>query len=321
MRRRDNKPSSTTEYEQKEEYQRRQRTQTPEIKPDIYRHRSLSNSSMDCTPYDPNYHRRGSAADYHQGAVPPPPQFTPAPSTPTRMSSHLQFGHTAQHAVPPPPPPPHQQPQYPPPSPVTSHPPQSMHQSQQLRPVQQQSRLPPHLSNTYAQNSPSMPEYAPKSAATVIPPYTRTGPEVHPTSSAIATRQRPTPTRIKTCVLPPIQDRSISESPRDRLSISDLCEPKTRHGNPSHLPSLTSHFPPQLVVDDEEPRPAARDGKKRAFEDSFNDAGNHQRLNNRRRQEDPHMRDNSLMPGHDEPVGTGQILVRGANGRLRTWEL
>ncbi|KAI1083893.1 velvet factor-domain-containing protein [Whalleya microplaca] len=83
MRRRDTKASAASEYENnvEDEYARRNRTQTPEA----YRARSVSNSSMDRTPYGSD--RRPSNAEY--GAPPPPPLYQGAQPP----SSMLNFGH------------------------------------------------------------------------------------------------------------------------------------------------------------------------------------------------------------------------------------
>ncbi|KAJ2905139.1 hypothetical protein MKZ38_006216 [Zalerion maritima] len=108
MRRREKKPAATGgnnyEAKQKEEFECRQRTQTPEIKPDPYRARSLSNASMDRNPYPDPYARRPSVSEYSQKAPPPPPPpYGGAPHTPTNAGGHLHFGHAATHHYPPPP--------------------------------------------------------------------------------------------------------------------------------------------------------------------------------------------------------------------------
>ncbi|KAI0011730.1 velvet factor-domain-containing protein [Xylariaceae sp. FL0662B] len=85
MRRRDTKASAASEYDNnvEDEYSRRNRTQTPEA----YRARSVSNSSLDRTPYGPE--RRPSNAEY--GGPPPPPLYQSGQPP----SSMLNFGHGA----------------------------------------------------------------------------------------------------------------------------------------------------------------------------------------------------------------------------------
>ncbi|RYP04158.1 hypothetical protein DL765_010291 [Monosporascus sp. GIB2] len=124
------KPSAGADYEDnaEEEYNRRRRTQTPEV----LRPRSVSNTSMDATPYGHDHSRRPSNADY--GHHPPPPPMY-QPNQPGRI---LSFGHGGQDCAPPvyapPPPPPGplstpvspaHPPQYHPTSQVSSYPPPS----------------------------------------------------------------------------------------------------------------------------------------------------------------------------------------------------
>ena len=79
MRRRDGKGGADND----DEYARRQRTQTPEGR--AFRDRSMSNESVQRTPYGPDAARRPAGHEYH--AAPPPPGFGP-PSG----GSHLSFG-------------------------------------------------------------------------------------------------------------------------------------------------------------------------------------------------------------------------------------
>ena len=87
MRRRDGKGGNGDYENAEDEYNRRRRTETPEVQREAYRARSMSGSA-ERTPYSADSQRRGSGVEY-----PPPPPHYHHPQTPTSGggSGHLHF--------------------------------------------------------------------------------------------------------------------------------------------------------------------------------------------------------------------------------------
>lgn len=86
MRRRDGKPSGG-DYEKEEEAARSRRTQTPDIRKDQMRGRSVSNSSEQRAPYSAVSERRPSEMDAYPAPPPPPPAPITVPIAHSRYGS------------------------------------------------------------------------------------------------------------------------------------------------------------------------------------------------------------------------------------------
>ncbi|KAG7139817.1 Developmental and secondary metabolism regulator VEL1 like protein [Verticillium longisporum] len=97
MRRRDGKPSGG-DYEKEEEAARSRRTQTPDIRKDQMRGRSVSDSSEQRAPYSAVSERRPSEMDAYP-APPPPPAPIAVPNAHSRYGSDASSNGYAPHHI------------------------------------------------------------------------------------------------------------------------------------------------------------------------------------------------------------------------------
>ncbi|KAM0272900.1 hypothetical protein ACHAQH_008504 [Verticillium albo-atrum] len=98
MRRRDGKPSGG-DYEKEEEAARSRRTQTPDLREDQMRGRSVSNSSEHRAPYSAVSERRPSEMDAYPPAPPPPPAPITVPNAHSRYGSDASSQGYAPHHI------------------------------------------------------------------------------------------------------------------------------------------------------------------------------------------------------------------------------
>ncbi|KAL2021582.1 hypothetical protein VTK56DRAFT_7081 [Thermocarpiscus australiensis] len=297
MRRRDGK--GTGDYDNGEdEYARRRRTATPDIRPDYNRARSMS-GSVERTPYSADSQRRPSIADYqsqyaaqsapsgghlqflganpnsqypaqppHSFAQPPPHSVPASPVYPPSQGAP----YPTQHSYVPPPPPP-------PPAPQASY-------SRERTPSQPYAAITPSPRRDSVQR-----EYRPPSGSVTLPPL----------NQALTPHYPPTPQHVhkpppKAQVLPPLQiDTGVPGAGRIPIpspTTLTACRPPVPSG-----PIHPSNLPP----------PAQYAGTKRGRDQSF-----------RQDSELPRFQNGARDPGLSEDVDeAGPMLFQRANGEQR----